>query len=144
MTYILCPELAPIPVTSLLKDLQFDDTELHFFIEAITAGINVEDFGKSSLVPNASVCACEAIALLVHCRILDTNTRVAYLENERPQEDFEPEDYETWDGVLLAIQFASDELLARISSKIPIELIGASIAVIPPDHQKRARTVFYQ
>lgn len=144
MTHILCPELAPLPVTTLLDDWNSSRAEFSLFIEAVTADVDAADFGTSLPEQTASVCSCEAITILVQCRTVDSSVRQQFLQEERPQDDFEPEDFETWSGVLLALQFAGDELIERILKEIPIEFIAAAIMVLPEENQARARAIFYQ
>lgn len=144
MTYIICEDVAPAPVSSLLFDLYNNDHELALFIEAITENVDMTDFGQSSTDQSSSVCACEAIAIIVQSRTIPSETRVEFLQTECPQDDFQPEDFESWDGVLLAMQFASTELLDKIARRIPIELISGAIAVLSPDTQRYAKALFYQ
>ena len=144
MTHIICADLAPIPVHSVLFDWCTDSAELQKFINAVTSNANIKDFGKSALNQGQSICACEAISILVQCRITQESTRIIFIEEEKPHEDFEETDFESWDGIMLAIQFAGDDLIMKIMSKIPTELISAAIAVMPPENQARARSICYQ
>jgi hypothetical protein len=144
MKHIICHDLAPAAVDFLLRTLYGDEAEFEVFMESVLSDVNEKDFGVSSSTDTASICSCEAITIVVQCRAVDLSVREEYLRDVRPQDNFEEEDFASWDGVLLALQFASTEVLVKISKRIPVELLACAIQILPPEVQSKAKQIFYQ
>lgn len=144
MTHIICAKLAPPYVNPFLFDLLHDKSQLAEFVETITYAIDSSDFDSDVPRDPDTIAACDTIKTLVNAYVMDQSARETFLHEDRPQDDLTQEEYEDWLGILLAIQFASGELLRRIIAEIPRELIMAALSVLPEENQARARAIFYQ
>jgi hypothetical protein len=143
MKCALCPELVPQQVQSILLEWKRDDGRITEFVEMVLNEVKTEDFGTSILEQTDSMYACEIITTLVQMRVLSIQERETFILTELPHEDFEDEDFQSWDGLNLAIMFADAELVQRIVSKIPLDHISTALDVLPPGSQEAGRLIFY-
>jgi hypothetical protein len=74
---------------------------------------------------------CVIVSMMIHCMLITDHARHEYLQREEPQADFEENDLASWEGMVLAMQYASSEVLQILISKLPAELTAYGIQSLP-------------
>ena len=144
MKYIICSDIAPVAVDSLLSDLLHDPDQRKALLDMITESTSEECFkyAKDQIEGHEG---CTAICLMVHSLLLEDDKREAYLREDQPQLDFEEAELDSWDGLLLSLQFASHQVLLQLLRELPSEHVAHAIDHLPADEFKAvARTRIFQ
>ena len=82
--HILCPELAPVAVTTLLDDLSSDPTIQAELIDLIHETTSLEGF-KFADDPLEGHEGCSIIMFLIQCASLPVEQRVDFIRTQNPQ-----------------------------------------------------------
>lgn len=120
----------------MLEDLHQDPEEQDAFIAMVLESTSLEGF-KFVDAPIDGHEGCLMINIMIHCLIISEDTRRAFLLEEQPQADFEPDELISWEGMVLAIQFAGYTVLDTLIRKLPPEFIAFGIDSLPEEAMKK-------
>ena len=144
MKPIICEHIAPSEVFDTLHELSVDTEAAEFMQRTLHEAENGEGLSirDASGEPNSRS---TVLMFMLQARMTGETDRAKMLKESELAADISnnnQDDLVNWDGIALAMLFASDALLDMMISNVPPEVRSAIISQMPTEQHALARSMF--
>ncbi len=144
MKPIICEQIAPPEVFDMLHELSIGNEATEFIgrtLHEAESGEGLCTFDANEQ-PNSRTMT---LMFMLQARMTGEVDRAEMLRESglaAEISDDNSDDLENWDGIALAMLFASDELLDRMIASLPPEVRSVIISQMPTEQHALARSMF--
>jgi hypothetical protein len=143
MKPMICEQHAPAEVFDMLHELSLGNRATEFMQRVLRKAKNKEEFSAFRADGTANS-ATFVLMCMMQNRMAGQEGRKTILEDGDFVSDYTHDvpDLENWDGIALAMLFASDWLLDSMITNIPPQVRSVVISQMPNEQHTRARSLF--
>ena len=144
MTLMICKDIAPFEVSDILRELSINNEATEFVLRTLREA----EFGEGLTIRNIDDkpnCRTITLMFIMQARMLSEIDRENMLRESgivSEISDDNSDDLLNWDGIVLAMLFASNWLLDRMIACIPPTIRSVIISQMPVAQHALARSIF--